>query len=127
MTADSPVASSLEHLISASHSMLSKRIDLVLLEAQEIVSRSLTGAALTGLCMLLAAGAWFALAGAAVLLLIPESASPLRLFAFGLANCAGALGCALMLARNGRSSRTRAPRVSHATHSPETTAVIENI
>ncbi len=126
MSADSPVTTSLEHLVSASHSILSKRIDLVLLEVQEIVSRSLTGAALAGICMLLAAGAWFAVAGAGVLLLIPDASPMLRLFTFGLVNCAGALGCALMLVRYGRSAR--APRTSHeAHHTLDTTSAVESI
>lgn len=113
MTVDSSVSASLEHLVSASQGVLSKRIDLVLLEVEEMLSRSLASAALGGVCILLLAGGWFAVAGSLVLLLFPDSSSVLRLFAFGLVNGAGALGSMVLLMRHSRPGRANGPMHLH--------------
>ena len=90
---DPSVASSLEHLAVASQGVITKRIDLALLEARELLSRTFQGAALVGLGAALAAAAWFAAAASLVLLVLPDASLVVRLAAFGLLNG----GCALAL------------------------------
>jgi len=93
------VSSSLEHLVASSQGVLTKRIDLALLEGQEHLSRTLRRAALVTLGMVLAAGAWFAMAACLVLVLIPNANVVARLAAFGLLNAAGALGLVALAMR----------------------------
>ena len=100
-TGEPSVSSSLEHLVAGSQGVINKRIDLALLEGQELLSRTLQRAALVAFAMVLAAGAWFALAACLVLLVTPNANPVLRLAAFGLLNAAGALGL-VALARRGR-------------------------
>ena len=56
--AEPSVSSALEHLVAGSQGAITKRIDLALLEGQELLSRTFRGAALLGFGMVLAAGAW---------------------------------------------------------------------
>ena len=95
------VSSSLEHLVAGSQGVITKRIDLALLEGHELLSRSLQRAALVAFGMVLAAGAWFAVAACLVLLVTPNANVVPRLAAFGLLNAAGALGL-VALAMRGR-------------------------
>ena len=65
--ANRPVSSSLDHLVAGSQGVITKRIDLALIEGQELLSHTLQRAALVGFGMVLAAGAWFAVAACLVL------------------------------------------------------------
>jgi len=91
-TGEPSVSSSLEHLVAGSQGVITKRIDLALLEGQEVLSRFFERAALVGAGMVLAAVAWFAGAGAFVLFVAPDASPVIRLAAFGLLNGAGAVG-----------------------------------
>jgi hypothetical protein len=104
---DVSISTSLEHLVASSQSILSKRIELALLEGKEVLSRSIAGAALAGAGVLLSTACYLAMAGALVLLLIPAAEPVLRLFVFGLASGSGALGCGMLAMRH---SRRAAPR-----------------
>ena len=101
---DPSVSSSLEHLIAGSQGVITTRVDLALLEARELLSRFIERAALAGLAILLAAGAWFA-AAAALTLFVATNADPaLRLAVFGLTgfgliNAAGAFGLIMLAQR----------------------------
>lgn len=99
------VSSAIEHLVAGSQGVITKRIDLALLEGQELLSRTLQRAALVTLGMVLAAGAWFAVAACLVLLVTPNASMVLRLAAFGLLNGA----CALALIALALRSRSQAP------------------
>lgn len=108
-TGEGSVSSSLEHLVAASQGVITKRVDLALLEGQELLSRSIARGALAGAAMLLAAAAWFAAAGAVVLFALPDASPVVHLSAFGLLNAAGAVGlAALAVWRGRRQARTRA-------------------
>ena len=54
-TGEPSVSSSLEHLVAGSQGVTTKRIDLALLEGQELLSRTLQLAALVAFAMVLAA------------------------------------------------------------------------
>ena len=95
------VSLAIEHLVASGQGVITKRIDLALLEGQELLARALQRAALVGLGMVLAAGAWFAGAACLVLLVTPNANPVLRLAAFGLLNAGGALGL-VALATRGR-------------------------
>ena len=60
------VSAAIEHLVAGSQGVITKRIDLALLEGQELLSRTFRGAAFLGFGMVMAAGAWFAAATALV-------------------------------------------------------------
>ena len=60
LTDEPSVTSSLGHLVAGSQGVITKRIDLALLEGRELLSRSIERAALVGAGMVLAAAAWFA-------------------------------------------------------------------
>lgn len=96
------VSSSLEHLVAGSQGVITKRIDLALLEGQELLSRSIERAALVGASMVMAAAAWFAGAGAFVLFVAPDASPVIRLAAFGLLNGAGAVGLGTLAMRHRR-------------------------
>ena len=93
------LSSSLEHLVAGSQGVITKRIDLALLEGQDLLSRTLQRAALVAFAMVLAAGAWFAVAACLVLLVTPNAGPVLRLAAFGLLNAGGALGLVALAMR----------------------------
>ncbi len=93
------VSASLEHLVAGSQGVISKRIDLALLEARELFSRSLESAVLVVAAMVLAGAAWFAGVGALVLYVVADAGPIVRLAAFGLANGAGAIALALLARR----------------------------
>jgi len=111
------VSSSLEHLVAGSQGVITKRIDLALLEGQELLSQTLQRAALVGFGMVLAAGAWFAAAACLVLLVTPNANLVLRLAAFAVLNAGGALGL-VALAMRGRP-RTPAPTNSTVSRTTE--------
>jgi uncharacterized membrane protein YqjE len=101
------VSSSLEHLMAGSQGVITKRIDLALLEGQELLSRTLQRAALVAFAMVLAAGAWFAVAACLVLLVTPDANLVVRLALFGLLNAGGALGLVALGMRGQPEIRAR--------------------
>ena len=113
------VASAIEHLLTSSEGVITKRIDLALLEGQDLLSRTLQRAALVALGMVLAAGAWFAMAACLVLLVTPDANPVLRLAAFGLLNVGGALGLVALAMRGRPQTPVRANGdVSSTTEEP---------
>lgn len=96
------VSASLEHLVAGSQGMITKRIDLALLEGRELLSRTVQGAALVALGITLAAAAWFAMAASVVLLVIPDASWVIRLAAFGLLNGGCAVGLVTLAMRHRR-------------------------
>ena len=108
LTGNPSVSSSLEHLVAGSQGMITKRIDLALLEGRELLSRSIQGAALVGLGIVLAAAAWFALTASVVVLVSPDAGWVVRFAAFGSLNGAGAVGLVTLAKRHSRRpSRVR--------------------
>lgn len=100
--AEPTVSSSLEHLVSSSQGVITKRIDLALLEGRELISRSLESAALAGAGVVLATAAWFAAAAAGVLFILPDASSAVRLACFGLLNGSIAAVLVALARRRGR-------------------------
>jgi uncharacterized membrane protein YqjE len=82
--------------------VITKRIDLALLEGRELLSRTLQSAALVGIGIILAAAAWFAATACVVLLVIPDARWVARLAGFGLLNGGTAVGLVTLAARRGR-------------------------
>jgi uncharacterized membrane protein YqjE len=118
-TGEPSVSSAIEHLVASSQGVITKRIDLVLLEGQELLSHILQRAALVGFGMVLAAGAWFAAAACLVLLVTPNANLALRLAAFGLLNAGGALGFVALAMRGRPQTPARATgNVSSPTEDP---------
>ena len=113
------MSSAIEHLVASSQGVITKRIDLALLEGQELLSRTLQRAALVAFGMVLAAGAWFAVAACLVLLATPNANLVLRLAAFGLLNAGGALGLVALAMRGRPQTPARANSdVSSTTEEP---------
>lgn len=108
-TAEPSLSSALERLGTAGQGVIAKRIDLALLEGQELLSRTLGGAALVGAGMLLAAAAWFAVAAGFTLLVIPVANPVVRLAVFGLLNGGAAVGLVALGMRRGRPQRLVRP------------------
>ena len=104
------VTSALERLLAASQGVVTKRIDLALLEAQEIVSRGVLGAALVGLSVLWVAAAWFALAACVVLLVTADANLIGRIGLFAVLN-AGAAGVTVVTLQRRRPQAVLPPRV----------------
>jgi hypothetical protein len=102
-TGEPSVSSSLQHLVAGSQGVITKRIDLALLEGRELLSRSVERAVLLGAGMVLAVAAWLAGAGAFVLFVTPDAPPVIRLAAFGLLNLAASLGLVALAARGGRT------------------------
>lgn len=96
------VASSLEHLVAGSQGVIAKRIDLALLEGQELLRHTVQGAALVGVAVVVVAAAWFAVAACVVLLVIPDGSWIVRLAAFGSLNGGCAVGLVALAMRGGR-------------------------
>jgi hypothetical protein len=96
------VSSSLEHLVAGSQGVITKRIDLALLEGQDLLSRSVDRVALVGVGLVLATVAWFAAAAALVLFAVPDASPVIRLAAFGLLNGAAAVGLVMLGTRHSR-------------------------
>jgi len=114
--AEPSVSSALEHLVAGSQGVITKRIDLALLEGQHLLARSIARGALLGGSMLLAAAAWCASAGAGVLFILPDSSPVIRLSAFAVLNAAGAAGfAALAIRRHRPQPRSRANGAGSAT------------
>ena len=113
------MSSSLEHLVAGSQGVITKRIDLALLEGQELLSRAIQRAALVGAGMLVATVAWFAGAGACILFVAPDASPVIRLAAFGLLNGAGAIGLVTLAMRPSRPPTRVRPNGNGPTPSRE--------
>ena len=113
------VSSSLEHLVASSQGVLTKRIDLALLEGQQLLSGFIERAALVGVGMVLAAAAWFAGTGAFVLFVAPDASPVMRLAAFGLLNGAGAVGLVTLAMRHRWAPTPGRPNGNGPTSQPE--------
>jgi len=100
--AEHSVSSSLEHLVAGSQGVITKRIDLALLEGRELLSRSIERAALGGAAMVLAAAAWFAVVASVVLWATPGASVIVRAAAFAAVNAAGAAALVTVAMRLGR-------------------------
>ena len=111
-TAEPSVSSALVHLVSGSQGVITKRIDLALLEGQELLARTFGGAALVGAGTLLAAAAWFAVAAGFTLWVIPVANPVVRLAVFGLLNGGAAVGLVALGMRRGRPQRLIRPNGS---------------
>ena len=87
--------------MTGSQGVITKRIDLALLESQELLTRTLQRAALGALSMVLAAAAWFAVTTSFILVVIPSETLSIRLAAFGLLHGGVALGVVALARRRG--------------------------
>ena len=108
-TGEPSVSSSLEHLVSGSHGVITKRIDLALLEGQELLWRTLQRAALVSAAMVLAAAGWFAGTAALVLFVLPDATPLVRLAAFAVLNGTCAVGLVTLAMGRGRPQRRVRP------------------
>ncbi len=75
-----------ERLVTASQGTITKRIDLAILEGQEVLTRGAKASFVGALAVLLASMAWAALIAAVVLALTPESTPAVHLALFGATN-----------------------------------------
>lgn len=116
-TAAPSLPGALEQLFSGSLGMITKRIDLAQLEAEEMLTRFLGRAALAGLGVLLTAGAWFTTAGAVVVAASPASSTTFPLGAFAILNTLAALGVLAVVVRQGRPAWPDEPS-TRGTHPP---------
>ena len=78
------VSAALERVAIATQGIITKRIDLALLEGQEAVSRILRATALASVGIILASAGWFALIWSVLLVL--ETSREVRFGVFGLLN-----------------------------------------
>jgi len=102
------VSSALERLLAASQGVVTKRVDLALLEVQEIMSRGVADAVLAGLGVLCVAAGWFALALCVVLLVAEDATLVERLGLFALLNTVAA-GLAVLVLRRSRPQVIKRP------------------
>lgn len=98
---ESPVSSALEHLVVGSQGIITKRIDLALLEAQELLIRTLHRAALGTAGIILAVAAWFAVTASLILMMTPNETLSVRMAVFGLLNGGVAFGLLAVARRRG--------------------------
>ena len=96
------VVSSLEHLLDGAQGVITKRIDLALLEGEDLLSYALGRAALTAAAMMLAVTAWLAGAGALVLFVMPDTNPVVRLAVLALLNGGAGLGLVALATRHRR-------------------------
>jgi len=116
-TGEPSVSSSLDHLVAGSQGVITKRIDLALLEGQELLSHFIERAALVGAGMVLAAAAWFAGAGAFVWFVAPDANPVIRLAGFAVLNGAGAVGLLTFAMRHSRRQTQTRPNGIASSHS----------
>ena len=99
---DASVGEALERLLAASEGVVTKRIDLALLEAQQIVAQGLVSVLLLALSLVWIAGGWFAFAICVVELLLEGQSYTARVAAFGVLNAAAAVVGFLAMRRSTR-------------------------
>lgn len=100
-------AAAFEQLVEGAQGVVTKRIDLALLEGREIASDTLARAAWGAIGVVLATVAWLSLTMVVVLLLLPGAAPTVRIAAFALVNGIAAAG---VLAHATRSKRVAGAR-----------------
>ena len=108
------VTSSLEHLVAGSQGVITKRIDLALLEGQDLLSRVLERAALVGAGIVFAAVAWFTGVAALVLFVMPDATPVVQLTAYALVNGACAVGVVGLAPRRARPQTRVRPTANGA-------------
>jgi hypothetical protein len=101
------MTAALESLAAGSQGIITKRIDLALLEAHELFSRTLPRVALIGAGTSLAVAAWFAAAASVVEFVAVDSSLPIRLALFALLN---GVSAAALIARANRQTALPAPK-----------------
>jgi len=89
------VTTALERLVIASQGVITKRIDLALLEGQELLSHVLRNALLASASTVLAVAAWFALVGCAIESVAENQSVAFRFGLFAFVNAIAAVGLAL--------------------------------
>ena len=97
--ADISIGTALERLLTASQSVVTKRIDLALLEARDLVSRGLISIFLLGLNIVWIAAAWCALTICLIALVLRDGSFVAHVAAFGILNAAAALVGVLIIRR----------------------------
>ncbi len=97
--ADISIGTALERLLTASQGVVTKRIDLALLEARNLVSRGLISIFLLGLNVVWIAAAWCALTICLIALVLGDGSFVARVAAFGILNAAAALVGILIIRR----------------------------
>jgi len=90
------IPSAVEKLVAASQGVITKRIDLVMLEVHELLGRLVMRSALIAFGIVVAVAAWFAAVGAIVLYLFPGAGPIVHLGMFALVNAA--VGAAIVAA-----------------------------
>lgn len=100
-------AAAFEHLVESAQGVVTKRIDLALLEGREIASDTLDRAVWGAIGVVLAAAAWLSLAMALVFLLLPEAGTTARIAMFALLNGIAASGALAYAARSRREAGAR--------------------
>ena len=88
---EASVGAALERLLTASQGVVTKRIDLALLEAQELVTHGLESIFVLVLNVVWIAAAWFALVVWAITLVLGDHSLADRVAAFGVLNAAAAV------------------------------------
>lgn len=109
------LGATLEHLIAGSQGLIAKRLDLALLEGEDLFSRRTEHAALVGVGVLLLAGACLAITHAISFLVIDNPGSVLRVLVFGLLNFIAAMGALVLARRQGRHSSREVSRIHETT------------
>lgn len=82
------IPSAVEKLVAASQGVITKRIDLVMLEVDEMMARLVTRAAFVAFGLVLALAAWVAAVGALVLYVTPGAGTMVHLGIFAAINAA---------------------------------------
>ena len=96
--------SSIEHLVAGGQGVLSKHVDLALLEAREMLAHSLRALALLCVCVLVGTVAWFTLIAAAVVWALPAATDVAQLLTFSFVNGLAAVALAMRARRQERPS-----------------------
>jgi len=109
-TEEPSVGSSLEHLIAGSQGVITKRLDLAVLEAEDLLTRGSERAALIGVAMILLAGACLAMTNMLASLVVPETMPQLRMALFGVLNAVAATGAVRLARHRGRRIRPHITR-----------------
>jgi hypothetical protein len=97
------LSTALEHLVVGSQAVITERIDLALLDGKELLSRNLQRAALGGLCIIVGAAAWFALAACIAQLIGADATSVGRVAIFAALNGGAAVVFGTLAVRRGRA------------------------
>lgn len=118
-TPESSVGTSLEHLLAGSQGVIMKRLDLAVLEGEELLSRAVERAAMAGLAMILLAAAALAATRALSLFLVANAPPAAEMAAFAALNAVAAVAVVAISRRRARRHRPiRAGNAAAATTPP---------